>query len=107
MKLIHLLRRLLSVVFFAVAAIWQLLLSLIQALLGEVHWQAPGWLCAIQRQLAAVRQWMNGHPKQAAIIADLQPEAAQRLCADYQARKSFCVVKKPSDFSAPYSGFWR
>ena len=68
MKLIHLLRRLLSVVFFAVAAIWQLLLSLIQALLGEVHWQAPGWLCAIQRQLAAVRQWMNGHPKQAAII---------------------------------------
>ena len=69
MKLIHLLRRLLSVVFFAVAAIWQLLLSLIQALLGEVHWQAPGWLCAIQRQLAAVRQWMNGHPKQAAIIA--------------------------------------
>ena len=44
---------------------------------------------------------------EAAIIADLQPEAAQRLCADYQARKSFCVVKKPSDFAAPYSGFWR
>jgi len=49
----------------------------------------------------------NKVTKQAAIIADLQPEAAQRLCADYQARKSFCVVKKPSDFSAPYSGFWR
>lgn len=49
----------------------------------------------------------NQVTKQAAIIADLQPEAAQRLCADYQARKSFCIVKKPSDFSAPYSGFWR
>lgn len=49
----------------------------------------------------------NQVTKQAAIIADLQPEAAQRLCADYQARKSFCVVKKPSDFAAPYSGFWR
>ena len=49
----------------------------------------------------------NKVTKQAAIIADLQPEAAQRLCADYQARKSFCVVKKPSDFSAPYGGFWR
>jgi len=49
----------------------------------------------------------NQVTKQAAIIADLQPEAAQRLCADYQARKSFCVVKKPSDFTAPFSGFWR
>jgi D-alanyl-D-alanine carboxypeptidase len=49
----------------------------------------------------------NKVTKQAAIIADLQPAAAQRLCADYQARKSFCMVKKPSDFAAPYSGFWR
>ena len=49
----------------------------------------------------------NKVTKQAAIIADLQPAAAQRLCADYQARKSFCMVKKPSDFVAPYSGFWR
>ena len=49
----------------------------------------------------------NKVTKQAAIIADLQPAAAQRLCADYQARNSFCVVKKPSDFVAPYSGFWR
>lgn len=49
----------------------------------------------------------NKVTKQAAVIADLQPEAAQRLCADYQARKSFCMVKKPSDFAAPYSGFWR
>jgi len=49
----------------------------------------------------------NKVTKQAAIIADLDPAAAQRLCADYQARKSFCVVKKPSDFVAPYSAFWR
>ena len=49
----------------------------------------------------------NKVTKQAAIIADLEPATAQRLCAEYQARKSFCVVKKPSDFSAPYSGFWR
>lgn len=49
----------------------------------------------------------NKVTKQAAIIADLEPGAAQRLCADYQARKSFCVVKKPSDFVAPFSGFWR
>jgi D-alanyl-D-alanine carboxypeptidase len=49
----------------------------------------------------------NKVTKQAAIIADLDPATAQRLCADYQARKSFCVVKKPSDFAAPYSAFWR
>jgi len=49
----------------------------------------------------------NKVTKQAAIIADLEPAAAQKLCADYQARKSFCVVKKPSDFAAPYGGFWR
>jgi D-alanyl-D-alanine carboxypeptidase len=45
--------------------------------------------------------------RQAAIIADLEPGAAQKLCADYQARKLFCEVKKPGDFVAPYSGFWR
>jgi len=49
----------------------------------------------------------NQVTKQAAIIADLQPEAAQKLCAEYQARKSFCVVKKPSEMAAPFSGFWR
>jgi D-alanyl-D-alanine carboxypeptidase len=45
--------------------------------------------------------------RQAAIIADLEPAAAQKLCADYHARKSFCEVKKPQDFVAPFSGFWR
>ena len=49
----------------------------------------------------------NKVTKQAAVIADLEPAAAQKLCAEYQARKSFCMVKKPSDFVAPYGGFWR
>ncbi len=49
----------------------------------------------------------NKVTRQAAIIADLEPAAAERLCADYQARKLFCQVKKPKEFAAPFSGFWR
>ena len=49
----------------------------------------------------------NKVTKQAAIIADLEPAAADKLCADYQARKMFCQVKKASDMAAPFSGFWR
>ena len=49
----------------------------------------------------------NKVTKQAAIIADLEPAAAQRLCADYQQRKLFCVVKKPEDFVSPFGAFWR
>lgn len=49
----------------------------------------------------------NKATRQAAIIADLEPAMAQKLCADYHARKSFCEVKKPGDFVAPFSGFWR
>jgi D-alanyl-D-alanine carboxypeptidase len=49
----------------------------------------------------------NQVTKQAAIIADLEPVAAQRLCAEYQARKLFCQVKKPRDFTAPFAAFWR
>ena len=45
--------------------------------------------------------------RQAAIIADLEPGAARKLCADYQARKLFCEVRKPGDFAPPFSGFWR
>jgi D-alanyl-D-alanine carboxypeptidase len=45
--------------------------------------------------------------KQAAIIADLEPAAAQKLCADYQARKLFCQVKKPEEFVPPFGVFWR
>lgn len=50
---------------------------------------------------------VNKATRQAAIIADLEPDAAQKLCASYRARKLFCEVKKPQDFAAPFSGFWR
>jgi D-alanyl-D-alanine carboxypeptidase len=50
---------------------------------------------------------VNKVTRQAAIIADLEPDAAQKLCAAYKARKQFCEVKKPSDFVAPFGAFWR
>ncbi|HEY6983278.1 MAG TPA: D-alanyl-D-alanine carboxypeptidase family protein [Reyranella sp.] len=50
---------------------------------------------------------VNKATRQAAIIADLPPEVAEKLCADYRARKQFCEVKKPQDFHTPFSGFWR
>jgi D-alanyl-D-alanine carboxypeptidase len=49
----------------------------------------------------------NKVTRQAAIIADLEPAAAERLCADYVKRKLFCQVKKPEEFVAPFGGFWR
>jgi D-alanyl-D-alanine carboxypeptidase len=49
----------------------------------------------------------NKVTKQAAIIADLEPSTAQALCADYQARKLFCQVKKPQEIVAPFGMFWR
>ncbi len=49
----------------------------------------------------------NKVTRQAAIIADLEPAEAQKLCADYQARKLFCQVKKPEEVVPPFSGFWR
>jgi D-alanyl-D-alanine carboxypeptidase len=49
----------------------------------------------------------NKATRQAAIIADLEPAAAQRLCADYQARKLFCQVKKPEEIVPPFGAFWR
>ena len=45
--------------------------------------------------------------RQAAIIADLEPAAAEKLCVHYRARKLFCEVKKPQDFVPPFAGFWR
>lgn len=45
--------------------------------------------------------------RQAAIIADLVPADAEKLCASYRARKLFCEVKKPQDFVAPFRAFWR
>jgi D-alanyl-D-alanine carboxypeptidase len=58
------------------------------------------------------KEWilpLNGEKvkKQAAIIADLEPQAAQNMCAAYQAKRQFCQVKKPQDIRAPFSGFWR
>jgi D-alanyl-D-alanine carboxypeptidase len=50
---------------------------------------------------------VNKATRQAAIIADLEPAAAQKLCAQYKAKKAFCEVKKPADFAAPFGGFWR
>ena len=49
----------------------------------------------------------NKVTRQAAIIADLEPAAAQKLCVDYQARKLFCQVKKPEEFVPPFGVFWR
>jgi D-alanyl-D-alanine carboxypeptidase len=49
----------------------------------------------------------NKATRQAAIIADLEPDAAQRLCADYTARKLFCEVKKAKQITPPFSLFWR
>jgi D-alanyl-D-alanine carboxypeptidase len=49
----------------------------------------------------------NKVTRQAAIIADLEPATAQALCADYQARKLFCQVKKPQEIVAPFGMFWR
>jgi len=50
---------------------------------------------------------VNKATRQAAIIADLEPGVAERLCASYRARKQFCEVKKPQDFVAPFTAFWR
>jgi len=72
-----------------------------------------------QEQLARLgatvpgKEWIlpitvNKVTRQAAIIADLQPESAEKLCADYRSRKLFCEVKKASDFAGPaFGSFWR
>ena len=50
---------------------------------------------------------VNKTTRQAAILADMEPAEAQKLCADYQARKLFCEVHKPQDVVAPFQAFWR
>jgi D-alanyl-D-alanine carboxypeptidase len=50
---------------------------------------------------------VNKVTRQAAIIADLEPDAAQKLCAHYRTKKLFCEIRKPQDFTAPFGGFWR
>lgn len=68
MKLLHLLRRLLSVVVFAVSAIYNAVLSLAGALFGQLDWQAPTWFCAMQRQLSALWRWAGENPKRTFVI---------------------------------------
>jgi D-alanyl-D-alanine carboxypeptidase len=50
---------------------------------------------------------VNKVTRQAAVIADLEPGTAQKLCAAYQAKKQFCEVRKASEITAPFGGFWR
>ncbi len=49
----------------------------------------------------------NKAVRHAAIIADLEPGAADKLCAAYRTRKMFCEVKKPAEIVQPFGGFWR
>jgi D-alanyl-D-alanine carboxypeptidase len=49
----------------------------------------------------------NKVTRRAAFIADLEPDAAEKLCASYQGKKQFCQVKKAQEITAPFSGFWR
>jgi D-alanyl-D-alanine carboxypeptidase len=49
----------------------------------------------------------NKATRQAAFIADLEPEAAQKLCSAYRLRKMFCEAKKPQEMVAPFGAFWR
>jgi len=50
---------------------------------------------------------VNKAVRQAAIIADLEPAAAEKLCAAYKAKKMFCEVKKPQEIVQPFSVFIR
>jgi len=49
----------------------------------------------------------NKATRQAAIIADLEPGAADKLCEAYRAKKMFCEIKKPQEIVAPFGVFWR
>ena len=72
-----------------------------QAALAEMGVTVLGkeWILPVTREKAT---------RQAAIIADLQPEAAHKLCDAYQAKKQFCQVKKAQEMTpAAFGGFWR
>lgn len=93
---------------------------------GDAAWLGtfPNWVAAkrvfdaAQAELAAMaaavpgKEWIlpvtvNGATRQAAFIADLTPDAAQKLCAAHAAKKAFCVVKKPTEIMPPFGAFWR
>lgn len=64
------------------------------------------------RQAWIGREWIvdvtaNKSRRFATIIADLQPGVAEKLCADYQAARKFCVVKRPDELVRPFGGLWR
>jgi D-alanyl-D-alanine carboxypeptidase len=50
---------------------------------------------------------VKGAKRQAAIIADLDPGAADKLCAAYTAKKQFCEVKKAAEITPPFAVFSR
>ena len=93
---------------------------------GDAAWLGtfPTWAAAkkafdaAQADVAAMsspvpgKEWIlpvtaNNATKQAAFIADLTSDAAQKLCASYTAKKAFCAVKKPQEIVQPFSTFWR
>ena len=101
---------------------------------GQIRYEMPGdaaWLGTFgdwgsakrvfdagQAQLAAMavaqpgKEWIlpitvNKATRQAAIIADLEPGVAQKLCDNYRAKKQFCEVRKPSEITPPFGAFWR
>ncbi len=91
---------------------------------GDAAWLGnyPTWPAAKrvfdagQAALAAMgatgKEWIlpDRYPnptRQAAVIADLQPETAQRLCEAYRAKKQFCEIKKASEIKPPFGLFWR
>ena len=58
------------------------------------------------------REWIvdvtaNNSRRFATIIADLEPGVAEKLCADYQAKGKFCMVKRPDELVRPFAGLWR
>jgi len=50
---------------------------------------------------------VNKAARQAAIIADVDSDFAQKLCAAYRAKKAFCEVHKAREITAPFSVFMR
>ena len=45
--------------------------------------------------------------RESVIIADVQPEVAQKLCDSYRTQKKVCEVRKAKDIVPPFSDFWR
>jgi D-alanyl-D-alanine carboxypeptidase len=77
----------------------------------DAHIAAQARLVEMKQPWAG-REWIvdvtaNNSRRFATIIADLQPGAAEKLCADYQAQRKFCMVKRPDELVRPFGGLWR